>query len=144
GALNFDFVFSEEGELYFLELGPRNGGCLIPEVIRYATGVDLIKATVDAALGIDCSYLVTEKVKGYWSSYMVHALEGGCFKELMMSDRILSHVVESDIWVKPGEKVRRYSGSNDTLGTMILKYPNMIEMLETLGNMERDVRVVIK
>ena len=45
GALNFDIIFDDHGELYFLEIGPRNGGCLIPEVIRYATGVDLIKYT---------------------------------------------------------------------------------------------------
>ena len=41
GALNFDFVFTEDDEFFFLELGPRNGGCLIPEVIKHATGVDL-------------------------------------------------------------------------------------------------------
>ena len=30
GALNFDIIFDDHGELYFLEIGPRNGGfCLI-------------------------------------------------------------------------------------------------------------------
>src|SRR5690606_25163917 len=88
GALNFDFVFSDEGKFYFLELGPRNGGCLIPEVIRYATNVDLIKYTVDAALGMDCTSLEMTQAEGYWSSYMVHALEDGTFKELWLSERV--------------------------------------------------------
>lgn len=142
GALNFDFLFSEDGKFYFLELGPRNGGCLIPEVIAYSTSVDLIKYTVDAALGLDCKELAMKPTQGYWSSYMVHALEDGTFKELWVSDRAKEYIVEQDIQVKPGDKVHKFSGSHDTLGTMILQYPSMEVMLDMIDNMERDIIVV--
>ena len=144
GALNFDFVFTEDGKFYFLELGPRNGGCLIPEVIGYATDIDLIKYTVDAALGLDCSDLAMKPANGYWSSYMVHSLETGIFKDLWLSDRIKQKIIEQDLWVKPGDKVEKYLGSNHTLGTMILKYESMDEMLEMVDNMERDIRVNVE
>lgn len=144
GALNFDFVFTEDGEFYFLELGPRNGGCLIPEVIRYATGIDLIKYTVDAALGLPCDGLQMKPTQGYWSSYMVHALEKGTFKSLWLSERIKPKIVEQDIYVKTGETVKKYLGSNDTLGAMILRFDSMEEMLDMVDNMERDIRVVVE
>jgi hypothetical protein len=143
GALNFDFVFSEDGKFYFLELGPRNGGCLIPEVIRYATGVDLIKYTVDAALGLPCEGLSMKPVNGSWSSYMIHSIEDGAFKDLWLSDRARKYIVEQDLQARPGEKVSKFSGSHDTLGTMILKYPSQYEMLEMIDNMERDIRVIV-
>lgn len=143
GALNFDFVFSEDGKFYFLELGPRNGGCLIPEVIRHATGVDLIKYTVDAALGLPCTGLKMKPANGFWSSYMVHAIEDGKFKELWLSERAEKYIVGRDVEVKPGEQVGVFSGSHDTLGTMILKYPNLEEMLDMVDNMERDIRVIV-
>lgn len=142
GALNFDFVFAQNGSFYFLELGPRNGGCLIPEVIRYATNVDLIKYTVDAALGLDCSSLQMAPTQGYWSSYMLHSLEDGEFQELWLSERAKKYIVEQDIQVKPGDKVSKFSGSHDTLGTMVLQYPSMEEMLDMIDNMELDIRVV--
>lgn len=142
GALNFDFVFTEDGDFYFLELGPRNGGCLIPEVICYATDIDLIKYTVDAALGLDCSDLAMKTARGYWSSYMVHSLETGTFKDLWLSDRIKPKIIEQDLWVKPGDKVEKYLGSNHTLGTMILRFESMDEMLEMVDNMENDIRVI--
>lgn len=142
GALNFDFLFSEEGKFYFLELGPRNGGCQIPEVIRYSTGVDLIKYTVDAAIGLDCSDLTMQPTKGYWSSYMVHALEDGVFKELHLSERAKKYIVEQDIYVKPGDKVFKFSGSHHTLGTMILQYSSLEEMMDMLDHMENDIRVI--
>lgn len=142
GALNFDFLFSDEGKFYFLELGPRNGGCLIPEVIRYSTQIDLVKYTVDAALGLDCSGLEMKSMQGFWSSYMVHSLECGTFKELWLSERAKKYIVEQDIQVKSGDKVNKYSGSHDTLGTMILKYPSLNEMLAMVDNMENDIRAI--
>ncbi|RZG87008.1 ATP-grasp domain-containing protein [Acinetobacter sp. WCHAc060033] len=141
GALNFDFLFSEDGRFYFLELGPRNGGCLIPEVIRHATGIDLIKATVDAALGLDCNYVIQTPVKGFWSSYMVHSLVDGNFESLNISERAKDMIVDQNIYISKNEVVKQYSGSNDTLGMMILEYPTMETMLDMIDNMEKDIRV---
>lgn len=142
GALNFDFLFDQDGKFYFLELGPRNGGCQIPEVIRYSTGVDLIKYTVDAAIGLDCSSLSMAPSKGYWSSYMLHSLQDGVFKEVYLSDRAKKYIVEQDIYVKPGDKVFKFTGSHHTLGTMILQYSTLEEMMDMLDHMENDIRVI--
>lgn len=144
GALNFDFLFDQDGKFYFLELGPRNGGCQIPEVIRYSTGVDLIKYTVDAAIGLDCSSLSMTPSKGYWSSYMLHSLQDGVFKEIYLSDRAKKYIVEQDIYVKPGDKVFKFSGSHHTLGTMILQYSTLEEMMDMLDHMENDIKVVVE
>lgn len=73
---------------------------------------------------------------------MVHALETGTFKELWLSDRIKQKIVEQDIYVKPGDKVEKYMGSNHTIGAMILRFDDMAEMLEMLDNMENDIRVI--
>ena len=35
GALNFDFIFDDNDNLYFLEIAPRNGGGLLPELIKF-------------------------------------------------------------------------------------------------------------
>lgn len=144
GALNFDFLFDQDGKFYFLELGPRNGGCQIPEVIRYSTSVDLIKYTVDAAIGLDCSSLSMIPSKGYWSSYMLHSLQDGVFKEIYLSDRAKKYIVEQDIYVKPGDKVFKFSGSHHTLGTMILQYSTLEEMMDMLDHMENDIKVVVE
>lgn len=143
GALNFDFIFSDDGRFFFLELGPRNGGCLIPEVIKYSTGVDMIKATVEVALGHECD-IEYKPVQGYWSSYMVHSLKDGFFDDLIISDRAQEMIVEQTIYTKSGDKVNKFKGSNDTLGMMILQYPDQKTMLDMLDNMEEDIYVKTK
>ena len=142
GALNFDFVFDAAGEFYFLELGPRNGGNLIPEVTEHCTGVDMVKYTVDAALGLDCSGLRMAAPKGCYASYIVHAVETGTCKEVRISEKFKFRAVQQNIWVKPGDPVRKFMGSNETLGTAILKFESQAEMLSMMDNMEEIIRVI--
>ena len=144
GAFNVEFVVNDKGEVWVIEIGPRNGGNLIPQVIKHISGVDMIAATVDESIGKKFDNTSSGNLDGYWSSYIVHALEDGQFKDLWLSDRAKKYIVEQDIQVKSGDKVRKFSGSHDTLGTMILKYPSLEVMLQMVDNMENDIRVITK
>ena len=144
GALNFDFHFNKEGEFSFLELGPRNGGNLIPEVIKYATGVDLVKYTVDSALGMDCSSLSMVEPTGFYSSYILHALGDGEVEDIWYSDEIKKNIIEKNIFINIGDSVQKFNGSHTTLGTMIMKFDTRNEMLEKMDNMGKYLKVIIK
>ena len=144
GALNFDYHYNKNGDLSFLELGPRNGGNLIPEVIKHSTGVDLIKYTVDSALGLDCSALHMQPTNGFYSSYMLHALKDGTVKEIWYSDEIKNNIIQQDIYTNPGDKVKKFNGSNHTLGTMIMKFETLEEMLFKMDNMENFLKVILE
>jgi len=144
GALNFDYHYNKNGDFSFLELGPRNGGNLIPEIIKYSTGVDLIKYTVDSALGIDCSLLKMTETEGFFSSYMLHAVEDGVVKEIWYSDEIKENIIEQTIHIKEGDAVKRFDGSNHTLGVMIMSFKTQGEMLYKMDNMEEFLKVVIE
>ena len=143
GAFNFDFHYNAHGDFSFLELGPRNGGNLIPEVIKYATGVDLIRYTVDAALGFDCSDLTMVNTKGYYSSYMIHATENGSFEDIRYSNSIQKNILEKNIFVNQGDQVHKFNGSHHTLGTLILQFESQNEMLEKMDNMENYLKVCV-
>jgi biotin carboxylase len=142
GAFNVELIIDREGNIWILEIGPRNGGGHIPELIRYSTGIDLIKYTVDAALGLPLTGLTTTPSKGYWASFMVHSSETGIMKDIWLSERIKPKIVEQDIWVKPGDNIVKYLGANNILGTMILKFNSMAEMQEILDNMDHNIRFI--
>src|SRR5690606_29255259 len=111
-----------QGEIWFLEVGARNGGGRISDAIRLATGVDLTAYTVEAALGENCSELPAARPEGYWSDFMLHSLETGAFESLWLSDAIQPCIHEQDLWVKPGDHVEAASGSNHVIGTMLLRF----------------------
>jgi hypothetical protein len=144
GALNFDFHYDENDNFSFIELGPRNGGNLIPEVIKYATGIDLVKYTVDSAIGLDCSDLEMISTDGYYSSYILHAIESGTVKEIWYSEEIRNKIIEESVFIKPGDMVSKFTGSNNTLGTMIMKFETSDEMLDMMDNMESHLKVIVE
>ena len=66
GAYNFDIRVDANNNIYLMEIGARNGGNYIPQVIEYATGVDLVTYTIKAAMGDDCSDLKQKQSKGFY------------------------------------------------------------------------------
>ncbi len=144
GAYNYDIRVNDYDDIYLMEIGPRNGGNLIPQVIKYATGVDLVEFTIKAAMGEDCTDLKMKTIKGYWSCYMIHTETGGVLKDIWIDDKFYNNnVVEYNIFYKVGDHIPAFKGSNGTLGTMILKYESMDEMLDKMDNMDRWVNVII-
>lgn len=143
GAYNFDIRIDKDENVYIMELGPRNGGNLIPEVTRYATGVDMIEYTVKAAMGEDCTDLVMKPCDGYWSSFMIHSNKPGKLKEIYIDPEFREkNIVEYNMLFDIGDEISAFTGSNGTLGTMILKFDSMDEMLEKMDNMNRWFRVI--
>jgi len=143
GALNIEYLTNESGDVYILEIGPRNGGNLIPEVIKYSTGVDLIKYTVDAALGMDCSNLKQRTPVGFFSSYIMHAVKAGIIDRFEYSDEIKQCIVEETRWCREGDEAKAFNGSNCTLGTQILEFDSQDQMLRIMNNMHEHQRIVV-
>ncbi len=144
GALNFDIRLDTRGDVHLMEIGPRNGGNLIPEVTHHITGIDMVKYTVDAALGLDCKDLQMQPTRGYYSSYIVHSQRDGVVKRIERTDDVASKIVFEDVWTKPGDKVQRFDGSNQTLGTMILQYDSPDQMLDYMDNMNEHIIVQVE
>jgi hypothetical protein len=145
GAYNFDIRIDKNYNVILMEIGPRNGGNLIPQVTKYATGVDMVEYTIKAAMGEDCSSLQMIEPTGYWSCYMINStLEGILDKVIIDNNFIDNNIVEYNMIFKEGDKIPSFTGSNGTLGTMILKFSSMDEMLEKMDNIERYVKVLVR
>ena len=145
GAYNFDVRIDKDENVILMELGPRNGGNLIAQVIEYATGVDTVKYTIEAAMGKDCSDLKMVEPNGFWSCFMVHSKKAGILKSVEFPDEFKkNNIVEFEMMYNKGDKVDSFNGSNGTLGTMILKYSSMDEMLTKMDNMDDFVKVMVE
>ena len=145
GAYNFDARIDENENVYLMEIGPRNGGNLIAQVTDYATGVDMVEYTIKAATGEDCSDLHMVEPKGFWSCFMIHSQKAGILKTVEFSDDFKNNnLVEFEMMYKIGEHVDAFNGSNGPLGTMILKFDSMEEMLHKMDNMDDYVKLVVE
>jgi biotin carboxylase len=145
GAYNFDARIDKDENIYLMEIGPRNGGNFIPQVIKYATGVDMIEYTIKAAMGEDCNDIKISEPKGYWSYYAVHSLKSGILKEIKIKEEVKkNNIVESHMNYKIGDKVPAFVGANGSLGVLIMKFNSMEEMLDMMDNSEKWIKIVVE
>ena len=85
------------GKPYIMEVSPRGGGNRLAEMLRFATGVDLITNAVRAAVGDDVTDVEQQPYKGHWAEVVLHAEQEGKFAALKIGDEYKSHVVETDL-----------------------------------------------
>ena len=142
---NIETRIGTNGKPYIMELTPRGGGNRLCEMLRYATGVDMITAITRAIVGDPIIEPVEQKpYNGHWAEIILHADQSGVFNHLEVSKDLPAEVVEEDLWVKQGDKVESFEGANNAIGTLVLKFETA-EYLEHVITHQREwLKVVVK
>lgn len=129
-----------KGKPYIMEASPRGGGNRLCEMLRYATGVDLITAQVRAAVGDDINssfhHSITSSLckspfaiyNGHWAEIILHAEKEGIYDGIEIASSLPAEVIEEDLWVKQGDKVEAFNGANDAIGTLVLRFEDKEQM----------------
>jgi len=144
-AYNIEVILDQNDDVYVLELGPRNGGSYIPQLIKYATGVDLIDYTLRAAVGEDCSDLDFVETKGCYSNYMIYSTVSGKYDGLWFDEKFeKDNLLDVYCTYSQGDDVHAYQNTTHSLGTIIFKADSVEEMIELTDNMEKNYKVKVK
>lgn len=139
---NFDLRIDKDYNVYLMEIAPRDGGNYIPQIIKYATGVDLVEYSVKAAMGEEIKRDGFGKPSGYYAYYAVHSLKDGILKEVQIKAE--EHILENHLIVKPGDAVKAFTGANTTLGCLLMKFDSMEQMLHMMDHSEEWIQVVLE
>jgi len=146
---NIETRFCTDGKPYIMELSPRGGGNRLSEVLRLATGVDLIRACVAAALGLpkDSNIRTFQhsniSYNGSWAEVIVHSNKSGIYRGVDILPEVKSHLIQKDIWVKPGDAVEEFTGANKTIGTLVLRFDTHAEAERALDTVDEWLKVVV-
>ena len=125
-----------------MECSPRGGGNRLAEMLRYATGVDLIKNAVRAAIGEPVVDVEQKPYDGFWAEIILHSDRSGIFKKLEISDELKENVIEEDLWIEAGTAVGGFSAANEAIGTLVLRFDTQEDMLAQMDRMDELVHVV--
>lgn len=141
---NIETRVGTNGKPYIMEVSPRGGGNRLAEMLRFATGVDLITNAVRAAVGDEVVAVEQKPYNGHWAEVILHADKDGHFFSLDMDSVFKEkHVKQIDLWVKKGDKVSAFRGANDAIGTLVLQFDTEEELILALAQQELWMQVVI-
>lgn len=143
---NIEVRVAPNGKPYIMELTPRGGGNRLCEMLRYATGVDMITAITRAMVGDSILEPIEQKpYNGHWAEIILHADKTGKFHELIIGrDEYQDYVVETDLWVKRGEHVDSFEGANNAIGTLVMKFPTAESLEYAITHQREWLKVVVK
>ena len=142
---NIEVRVAPNGKPYIMELTPRGGGNRLCEMLRYATGVDMITAITRAVVGDPILEPIEQKpYNGHWAEIILHADESGVFDHLEISKDLSAEIVEEDLWVENGDKVEGFEGANNAIGTLVLKFKTAEELEKAITNQRNWLKVVVK
>ena len=146
GEFNVEVIVGEGDTPYFLELGARAGGNMIPVQLSDISGVDLVEANVRCAMG-DFSQDVSfdgASAEGAFCTYLPHARERGVFRRIVLDPRLSPYVYRQELFVEEGEEVAPLNDATKTLGVLFMRFPDASTMEGLLAIMDELVSVCLE
>lgn len=141
---NIETRVATNGKPYIMELTPRGGGNRLCEMLRYATGVDMITAITRAMVGDTFEPVEQRPYDGHWAEIILHADREGLFQRLDIDPSLPAEIVERDLWVRSGEHVDSFEGANNAIGTLVLKFQTPEALEHAITHQREWLKVVVK
>ena len=141
---NIETRIGTNGKPYIMEFTPRGGGNRLCEMLRYATGVDMITAITRAMVGDSFAPIKQEPYNGHWAEIILHAEKDGFYDHLEIRDDLQSSIIEEDLWVRRGDIVESFKDANNAIGTLVLKFQTGVELERALTCQSEWLKVVVK
>ena len=104
----------------------------------------MITNSVKAALGMPIENIIQKDLNGYWTEIILHSDKPGVFDSLFISEEIKDNLIERDLWIEKGTQVGGFSGANEAIGTIVLRFDNKEKMEAVLSNQDKYVKVILK
>ena len=124
-SFNLEVMLDKEENIYLMEIGPRNGGNFIPQVIEYLTNVSLVdlslRSSVNDKIHIPIKTVASTDFYGY---YAVHSNRDGKLEDIEFKFLDSIELLDEYRFISNGEFVQEFNGSNCTIGILLLKFKN--------------------
>lgn len=139
---NVEVREDENGTPYIMEVSPRGGGNRLSEMIKLATGVDLIKNAVLAAVGEQTEQLNYPEYKTYIAECILHSNLSGVYKDIEISHEL--QVEQLDLWIDKGSKINDFTGANEAIGTLVLRFNDPNTMDKIMNDIDNYVKIIVE
>lgn len=144
GIYNIETRYCKNGKAYIMEVSPRGGGNRLAEMLDIASDAHIVENSVKAAVGFPITPMQTPVYNGHMAEVILHADTDGFFDRVEIADPYRTSVIETDLWVKPGDEVSCFSGANNAIGTLVLRFPTLENLENAMLDISSWCKVILK
>lgn len=126
-GMNVELILDAKNRVFLLDVGPRNGGNMIPELLSLIFRVNVVELAVKAAMDekIEIGDIHGEP---YYATHNLHADHDGIFEAFQFSDELEQYIIRKCIYCKPGDAFFRFDQAAKAMGILFLKFPDQETM----------------
>lgn len=132
GSMNVELIIDKSNRVWPIDIGPRSGGNMIPDLLGDMFGVDIAKMSVEVAMGMPITGEIHEP-DGYYATYNLHSVKAGIYKGIHFLPDIQPYIYRKCLYKKMGDKVEYFDNAAKCLGIIFLKFPDERIMVDILN-----------
>lgn len=141
-GMNVELIIDKNNKVWPIDVGPRNGGNMIPDLLGMIFGVDVVEMAVKSAMG-EKIYVIPREGIPFFATYNLHTAENGFFQSIEYSEEIEKYIVKKCEYKQKGDKVEYFDNASKALGIVFMKFNTKEEMKKIFTEIEKHIRVKV-
>ncbi len=143
GAMNVELVIDKHNRVFPVDVGPRSGGNMIPDLLGMIFKSDVVEMSVKAAMGMEIN--IKEQVgEAYYATHNLHSVKNGLFGGVNYSKDIEKYIVKECVYKKNGDTVEYFDNAAKAIGIVFLKFDCEESMRRILENINEHIQIELK
>lgn len=140
--MNVELIVDENGRVFPIDIGPRSGGNMIPDLLGMIFDVDVVEMSVKAAMGEPVAVCISES-PSFCATHNLHSDRNGIYGGLEFSEEIKPFVVKKCLYKKAGDPVEFFDNAAKALGIVFLKFQDQEKMHLTLNEIKKHIKIAV-
>ena len=143
GSVNVELVVDKNNKVWPIDVGPRAGGNMIPDLLGMIFGVDVVEMAVFAAMGREVEVTVKEGVS-YFATHNLHSNKSGTYRTIEFSEELERCIINKCLYKNEGDKVEYFDNAAKALGIIFMKFDDKKTAETTLSRIHDLYKVVLE
>ncbi len=121
GSVNVELVVDKDNKVWPIDVGPRAGGNMIPDLLGMIFGVNVVEMAVLTAMGESIDVDIKQGVP-FYATHNLHSNKNGVYEEIDFSEEIEKYIIKKCLYKKPGDSVEFFDNAAKALGIIFMKF----------------------
>ena len=143
GSVNVELVVDKNNKVWPIDIGPRAGGNMIPDLLGMIFGVDVVEMAVLVAMGESIEEKINKGIP-FYATHNLHTSQNGKYKTIEFSDELENKIIKKCLYKKAGDEVYYFDNAAKALGIIFMKFKSQEEMTRILANINKYYSVVVE
>jgi biotin carboxylase len=143
GSMNVELVVDKSNRVWPIDVGPRSGGNMIPDLLGDMFGVDIAEMSIEVAMGKPVVKTI-HMPEGCYATHNLHSNKTGLYKGIVFSDKLTPYIYRKCLYKEAGDKVEYFDNASKCLGIVFFRFPDEATMSDILKNINELITVELQ